>query len=380
MHIICLQENLKHALNITERIIGRNLTLPILNNLLFSTEKNKLKISSTNLEIGINHWTIGKIESKGSITVPARLIGDFVNNLPSKKLELKVKNDNLELKCENFKANIKGLKADDFPIIPKITDKPLVKIKRGLLKNGFSQVVNMVALSESRPGISGVFMKIDKNSVKLVSTDTFRLAEKTIKLTPSDFLLKTNSERAVIVPQRTIQEVIRILGETNAKTEEETEDVKVVFSGNQILFDLGSTQIISRLIEDQYPNYRQIIPATLTTKAIVNRQELINNIKIASLFSGRVNDVKVITQPKKNILEVWSKDADIGEHKSQLKAEIEGKETEVAFNYRYILDALNNIFSDKVVLGLNDSSSSRAATIRPVGDASYIYVLMPIRA
>lgn len=366
MQIICLQENLKQALNITERIIGRNLTLPILNNILLATENNRLKISSTNLEIGINYWMAGKIEKEGSLTVPAKLLSNFVSNLPNKKIEIKARDNQLYLKCENFRANIKGLEAKDFPIIPKIRDRSLIKIKGGILKTALAQVVEMTSLSESRPEISGILMKFDTNLIRLVATDSFRLAEKTITKTQLEPI-----NQSIIIPQRTIQELIRILGEKEA-------EVEIILGGNQILFDLGYSQIISRLIEGQYPDYQQIIPKDFQTQVVLNRQELINSIRIASLFSGKVNDVKISIQPKKSCLEILSKDIDIGENKSQLEAKIEGQEVEITFNYRYILDGLNNIFSDKVILGLNTSSSP--VIIRPVGDTSYIYLVMPIKA
>jgi DNA polymerase-3 subunit beta len=365
MQIICLQENLKQALNITERIIGRNLTLPILNNILLTTENNKLKISSTNLEIGINCWIAGKIKKEGSITVPAKLISEFVNNLPNKKIELKDKDNQLYLKCENFKATLKGLSAKDFPIIPKIKDKPLIKIKGEILRTNLAQVVEMASSSESRPEISGIYMKFNKDLIKLAATDSFRLAEKIIHQGQLE-----GTDKSIIIPQRTIQELIRILGE------KETE-VEIVLSSNQILFDLGYAQVISRLIEGQYPDYQQIIPKDFKTQVILNRNELINSIKIASLFSGKINDIKISVQPKKSLIEILAKDIDIGENKSQIEAKIEGKEVEIAFNYRYILDGLNNIFSDKVVLGLNNSSNP--VVIRPVGDTSYIYLVMPIK-
>ncbi len=366
MQVICLQEKLKQALNITERIIGRNLTLPILNNLLLSTENNKLKISSTNLEIGINCWIIGKVKQKGGITVPARLISSLVDNLPNKKIELKTKAQQLELKCEKFKATLKGLIAEDFPIIPKIKDKPIIKISGNNLKNSFSQVVEMVSFSESRPEISGIYIKFDKNLIKLAATDSFRLAEKNIEI-------KTNQQlktRSIIIPQRTIQELIRILGEKDT-------EVEIILSNNQILFDLEETQIISRLIEGQYPDYQQIIPDNFQTQAIINRQELINNIKIASLFSGKINDIKITLNPKKSLIEISAKDVDIGENKSKIETKIEGKEIEIVFNYQYLLDGLNHIFSDKVVLGLN--TSANPMIIRPVGDISYTYLVMPIK-
>jgi len=373
MQIICLQEKLKQALNITERIIGKNLTLPILNNLLLSTENNKLKISSTNLEIGINCWLIGKIQKKGSITVPAKLISDLVNNLPNKKIELKVKNQQLELKCEKFKAILKGLAAEDFPIIPKIKDKPIIKIKGHILKNSFSQVVEMVSFSESRPEISGVYMNFDKNTIKLAATDSFRLAEKNIEVKNSQQL----KGQSIIIPQRTIQELIRILGEKELSTNKQGQEAEVILSGNQVLFNLEEAQIISRLIEGQYPDYQQIIPDSFQTEVIIGREELINNIKIASLFSGKINNIKLAINSKKSLIEITAKDVDIGENKSQIETKIKGKDIEIIFNYRYLLDGLNNILSDKIILGLN--TNANPIVIRPVGDDSYTYLVMPIK-
>jgi len=368
MNIILLQENLKQALNAVERIIGRNLTLPILNNILLKTEKGKLKISSTNLEIGINYWISCKVNEEGAITVPAKMMSGFINSLPNKKIELKLKDTQLNIKCENFKSAIKGLGADDFPIIPQIRNKPILKIKGNILKDAFSQVVEMTALSEARPEITGVYVDFKKDSVKIAGTDTFRLAEKNIKINNTG----EAKENSVIIPQRTVQEVIRILND------KENTDLEVVLSESQILFDLGYAQIISRLIEGQYPDYKQIIPGSIETQVVISRAELINNIKIAGLFSSKINDIKIIVDPKKSQLEVFSKDADVGENKSQLEAEIKGKEVEAVLNYRYVLDGLNKIYSDKIIIGFN--GGTKPILIRPIGDNSYNYVVMPIRA
>lgn len=370
MYIISLQENLKQALNITGKIIGRNLTLPILNNLLLITENNKLKISSTNLEIGINCWVPSKINQKGSITVPARLISDFINNLPNRKIELRVKGKQLEIKSEKLKAVLKGLSADDFPIIPKIKAKPIIKIEPHILKQCLSQVVEMASASESRPEISGIFVKFEGDSIKFTATDSFRLAEKNINLNSNSN--KKSEEKSVIIPQRTIQEIIRILNE-----KEFDHGVKVVLASNQILFDFDYAQVVSRLIEGQYPDYQQIIPNSFNTEVIVNRQEIINNIKIASLFSGKINDIKISINPSKSLIEISSKDVDIGENKSQIKAETKGKPVEIIFNYHYLLDGLNNILSDKIVFGFNNED--KPVVVRPVGDLTYTYVVMPIR-
>jgi len=369
MNIICLQENLKKALNITDRIIGRNLTLPILNNLLLSTEDRRLKISSTNLEIGINCWISGKIIKTGSLTVPAKLLSNFVANLPNKKVELKVKDNQLVLKCESFKAQIKGLKSEEFPIIPQIKNQPIIKLSGTILKTAFAQVAEMTAFSESRPEISGVYVKFDKNLIKLAATDSFRLAEKNIREISGKFVDNISD---IIIPKRTILELVRILGE------EERKEVGIVLGENQVLFDLDDIQIISRLIDGQYPDYQQIIPKDFQTQLTVKREELINNIKIASLFSGKVNEVKLIIQPQKSSILVFAQDIDLGQNKSQLEAKIEGKPIEISFNYRYLLDGLNNIFSDKVVVSI--SKESGKTLIRPVGDNSYLYLVMPIKA
>ena len=364
MQITCLQEDLKRVLNITEKIIGRNLTLPILNNILLTTEKNKLKISSTNLEIGINCWLNEKIEKEGSITIPAKLISTFVNNLPNKQISLKTNNDRLEVKCGNYKSIINGLNADEFPITFQIKDVPLIRIKSSILKNNFAQVVDMVSFSESKPEISGVYVEFNNNSIKIAATDSFRLAEKNIEINGEKL-----SKQFIIIPQRTIQELIRILGENDV-------DVDVVISRNQILFDLGDTQISSRLIDGQYPDYQQIIPDKFITQVVVNKAELINNIKIASLFSGNDN-INFSIKPDKSIIEISAKSGDIGENESQLEAKIEGKELDIVLNSCYFLDGLNNIFSDKVIIKLN--ADNKPVIIRPFGDISYTYVIMPIK-
>ena len=227
-------------------------------------------------------------------------------------------------------------------------------------------MVEMASLSDSRPEISGILMNFEKELIRLAATDSFRLAEKLIYQNQ-----KSSISQAIIIPQRTIQELIRILQELEL-------EVEIILGSNQILFDLGNTQVISRLIDGQYPDYQQIIPKSFETQVILNRNELINNIRIASLFSGKVNNIKVSIQPKESLIEISAKDIDIGENKSQIEAKIEGKEVEATFNYRYLLDGLNNIFSDKVVLGLN--SASNPVIIRPVGDTSYTYLVMPIKA
>lgn len=360
----CLQENLKKHLNIAQNIIGKNLTLPILNNVLLETEGGRLKISSTNLEIGLKTWTSGKTEKTGAITCPARILAGFVNNLPNKKIELEAKNNVLTVKCENYKANIKGLPADDFPIIPKIKEDPILEVSADILRESLGQVVGMVSLSESRPEITGVLFKFEKNDLRLAATDSFRLAEKIIFRNE-----KNTADQCLILPQRTVQELIRILGERS-------ETIKMRPGSNQVLFDMGDTQLISRLIDGQYPDYQQIIPNSFATQAVLDKEEFVNVIRIAGLFSSKINDVRLVLQNNK--VEVFSQDQDLGENKAHLAAEIKGKGLEVVFNYRYLLEGLANINTKQVFFGLNSVSS--AGVFKPVGDDDYVFLVMPINS
>ena len=366
MKIICLQENLKQSLNITQNIIGKNLILPILNNLLLKTEKGRLRISATNLEIGINTWTSGKIEKEGEVTCPAKILTNFISNLPNKKIEIEAKNNNILIKCDNYHANIKGLPADDFPIIPKIKDEIILEIETEKIKDSLEKVAGVAAFSELRPEITGVLFKFEKNNLKLAATDSFRLAEKNI----TELNLKSEFKQSLIIPQRTIQELIRILNEKKG-------NLKVILGSNQILFDLNEAQLISRLIEGQYPDYQQIIPKDFSIQIKTLREELINNIRLASIFSSKINDIKFSFRGSK--LEILAQDPDVGENKSSLSIEREGKDDDlnIDFNYRYLLDGLSNIKTKEVFIGLN--SESTPVVFKPVGEEEYLYVVMPIK-
>lgn len=368
MEIITLQENLKDGINIVQNIIGKNLTLPILNNILLTVEKKRLRLISTDLEIAITHWTSCKVKKEGEITIPAKLFSDFVNNLPNKKIEIQTKVDSIHIKCENFKSVIRGINSKEFPIIPKIKGSPILKIEALKLKQALSQVVNFTSLSDIRPEISGVLFDISPKGVKLVATDSFRLGEKTLVIKDS----KSKVKKSVIIPLRTVQELLRILS-----TQNKEEMVEITIEQNQILFNISDTQIISRLIEGTYPNYEQLIVERFETSLILDKDEFLNSVKVASLFSSKINDLRLRAVPKKSLLEVFTQDIEVGENISQIKGDIKGKEMEIIFNHKYLLDGLNTVSSGKVILGLNGETSP--GIVKPVGDPSFIYVIMPIK-
>lgn len=370
MKVTCLKNNLKKAINISEKIVGRNLALPILNNILFKAEKNKIKISSTNLEIGIHTLISAKIEKDGVISIPVKIFSNFISTLPNDNdnISINLKGDNLIIRSGRYKVEIKGQNAKDFPIIPRVEGKEIKNLLVKDFKILLNQVVNSASQSELRPEFSGVFFKFEKNNLKIVATDSFRLSEKNINI-------KNNETISVIVPQKTIQEVLRILQDMK-----DEEVFNMVVGDNQILFNLNDTQLISRLIEGQYPDYQTIIPYKFELSAIVNKKEVEEAVRIASFFSSKINDVKFSIQPSKNQLKITSQNVDIGSNESQLDIKIKDnnvKNLEISFNYKYILDGLVNIHHQQVFLGFNTESSP--LLIKGVGDESYKYIIMPLK-
>lgn len=373
MNIDILKENLKKGLEIVERITGKNLTLPVLNNVLLDVEKNFLKLSATDLEIGVNYWILIKNKKEGNITVPAKLFLNLINSLPDKNINIEEKEQVLNVNCENYKVKINGQSVDDFPIIPKIETKEFIELNSEPFSKGLSQVVDFTSLNQSKPEISGTYFNLQKNTLKIVATDSFRLAEKTIYF-KEDVNIK--EDISFILPQKTTRELINIISESEEK-------IKMYLSSNQVLFESPlpeanhpQVQLISRLIEGKYPNYQEIIPKKYETQVVIRREEFINQIKTTSLFSGKTNEIKV--RIKKNKIETFAQAAEIGENKSEISAKTEGKDTEISFNSKFLLDGLLNIKSDEVLFGINGAEGP--AVLRPVGDISYLYVVMPIKS
>lgn len=370
MKFICLQENLKEALSVCERIISKNITLPILNNILIKDDDNRIKISSTDLEVGVNFWLSGKIVEKGSVTCPARILANLISNLPNQKIELDSKNNVLSIKSDSVQSSIQGISAEDFPIIPKVKTQDFIELSSLVFKNALIQIINSVAISEARPEISGIFFKIDKEGMKLTATDSFRLGEKT--LSEKHFKLEGGKSRdyAVIFPQKIAQELIRVIGD-------QEKPLKIFIDSNQILFDLENIHLISRLIEGQYPDYQAIIPKKTATQVKALKDEFLGAIKIAGIFSSKINDVKIRVLPQKSVLEIESR-SEFGSNRSQVSAKVSGSRLEIVFNFRYLLDGLSNIPSKEVVIEFNDENSP--AVLRAADDSSYFYIVMPIRS
>jgi DNA polymerase-3 subunit beta len=377
MKVIILKDNLNDGLSIISRVAGKNLTLPILNNILLATDGNFLNLSSTDLELGIKYWLLAKIEKEGKITVPAKILTSFINLLPNKKITLELKNQTLHVDCDNYKNQIKGLDAQDYPIIPTINDKEFIEINTALFCEGIAQVVDFATVNQARPELSGIYFNFQKNTVRLAATDSFRLAEKTVNLKD-----KIDKELSFILPQKTAREIVNIFTEKKEK-------IKLYFSPNQVLFEYPMTeaahpevQIVSRLVEGEYPDYQGIIPKNHEAQIILSKSELLNQIKTASLFSGKSNEIKIKIAPKKDGIEILSQAPELGENKSFLSGKVifgqeKEKEIEVIFNYRFLIDGLANIKTSNVIFELNGEEGP--AVLRPIDDQSYLYIVMPIK-
>lgn len=374
MNVICFKENLKRNLDNALRIVKYNSTLPILNNFLMSTEKGMLKISSTDLEIGFTSLIPSKILKEGSITVPAQLLSQFVNNLPNKNINLEARDFKLYLSCDNIKASINGLNAEDFPIIPKVKNDSVLIMNSKIFKNYLNCVINSAAVSDARPEIASIYVKISPDQIKFIATDSFRLAHKTIFVLYSDLKekIKINFEKSrnIIIPLRTAGELLRILGDQN-------DNVKIIIDDNQILFDLDNIQLVSRLIDGNYPDYEAIIPKSSETKCYLSKNDLEESIKLASCFSSKLNDITIKTNSSKSQMEIFSNNNEYGSHHAKIDSEIKGKDVSIVFNWRYFLDGLKNIDNDELVLEFN--GDQKPAVIKPDKNTDFFYILMPIR-
>jgi len=377
MKITCIQENLNKALTHSSRIISLRSSLPILDNVLLSTDQGRLKISATDLELGINYWIGAKIEKDGAIAVPSRLLTEFISNIKEEKINIKVEGTEVVIDGEKYNATIKGVSPEDFPTIPDISRDFLFSISSKDFLNAINQVAFAAASDNTRPILSGIFFRIEKDVLKMASTDSYRLAEKKIKVIKSN-----KSAKSFIIPSRTINEVGKILKDAGEK-------VEVCFDENQILFNFGSIHLISRLIDGQYPNYEQIIPTEFENEVQVDKQELFNVCKVASLFAREsANSIKMSIKPEKlkendkekgtsGILSIIGQGVQIGESISKIKVMTKGKEIEISFNAKYILDVLPNIPEKNVEIKF--SGSINPCLIKGEGKQDYLYVIMPLR-
>ncbi len=346
-----------------ENITATKTTLPILSNVLLEASENEIKLITTNLEVSVKNTIPAQVQENGSITLPCKKLGDIIRELPEAKIEVGIEKENkVIIKCEKSIFNILGLPKEEFPNLPKLEDKFCFSIKQEILKNMIKKTKFAISNDEARYTLNGIYLIIDYTQIKMIATDGRRLAYIGINL-PN--LLKEKKD--VIIPSKTINEINRVIEEG---------ETKINLSENQISFQLNNTLLISRLIEGHFPNYEQVIPQKQEKKIKVNTKKFLQGVRrIALLADEKTNSIKIKT--KDNRLIITASSPEIGEAQEEIEAVSEGKEIEIIFDARYILDILNNIDSEETALELTDSLSP--ATIRPVGEEDYFCIIMPMK-
>ena len=373
MKLSCLQENLNRGLSIVGRAVATRTTLPITNNVLLAAEDGRLKLVATNLEMAISCWIGAKIEEEGSITVPARLLTEFVSSLPSDTISINLspQTKTLGLKCARFEARISGIDAKDFPPIPSIDDGITTKIEVEALRQGINQVVFAAATEESRPVLTGVDAQFDGGTLTLAAADGFRLAVLKLPVTNS-----VSQKTEVIIPARTLVELNRLIGD-----QEETVDITLNPNKSQILFRLKSVELVSQLVQGTFPNYSQLIPKSYNTRVIVNKDDFLRATKTASIFARDGSGiVRLVVTPGSESnpgkISVSARSEEIGDDVGEIDATVEGDDAKIAFNGKYLTDVLSVLKEAQVAL--ETTSPSSPGLIRPVGADNYTHVVMPM--
>jgi len=386
-----LQENLSKGLSIVGRAVSSRSTLPVLGNILLSTDENRLKIAATNLEIGVSCWLGAQVEDDGAITLPARLLTDWVNSMPPDKIELEMilRSMSMNLKCARFESNIKGIDASEFPLIPTADGEDTLGLPPATLRKIIDQVVFAAADAKdtSRPSLTCVLTRFEGDHLTLVATDGYRLSVRRTVLP-----VAVSRDLSVIVPARSLAEVSRISGESDP---DKPIELSVAVERSQILFRMAGknedergafhqVDLVSQLIDAKFPNFDAIIPKSFNTRTVLDTAAFLRALKVASLFARDASDRVMLqitsgTDVNPGQIIVKATSAETGDNISEVDALVEGDELEMAFNARYLIDVLSVIDTPQVVL--ETTRSDRPGVFRPVGTGpeEFTHVIMPMQ-
>ncbi|HEY8631759.1 MAG TPA: DNA polymerase III subunit beta [Candidatus Limnocylindrales bacterium] len=368
MKLSVMQENLARGLSVVSRAVS-NRSLPVLTNVLLKTEDGGLKLTATNLEIGITYWVPGKIETDGATSVPARLLTDLVNSLPGGEpiiLELG-DGETLHIQAGRYESNIKGIPAEDFPTVQTAGERPITRVAQKILRQALDETAFAAASDEARPILTGVLAKFEGDQLTLAAADNYRIAVKTITV------LDPVEETSVVIPARALTELSRILADVDDPV-----SIVLAHSRNQLLFHVEGIDLVTRLIDGQYPNYQSVLPASHATRAVLDREELLRAVRPAALIAHEsANIVKLGVGLEGDPAITVSANAEVGDHIGRVEAAVEGDGTTIAFNARFLADVLTNVDAEQFALELNGPLSP--GVFRPIGDDRYVHVVMPLR-
>lgn len=365
MKVECLIEKLSKNILQAEKIAGKNHSLPVINCILLEATKNSLIIKSTNLDLGIEISMPVKVMEEGSVAIPAGVLGAFLSSLGGdKNVVLSKEENNLLVSTQKNSTHIKTQPADDFPTIPVVDGVKSFEINSRDFVNGLKSVWYSSSISSMKSELSSVYIYNDEeDNLIFVATDSFRLAEKKIKVkNMKDF-------GSLLIPFKNIPEIIRVL-------ESGADAVKVNMEKNQISFSFDGIYLTSRVIDGVFPDYKQIIPKTSTTEVVMLKQDFASSLKIANIFSNKLNQINIKAVPSKKVFELQTKNSDIGDNTNNIDAVFSGEDVDINFNYKYIVDCLQSIDSDSVSLGFG--GANKPVVIKGVSDKSFLYLVMPM--
>lgn len=363
MKLQVTQENLSKALNNVARIATTRNTLPILSNVLLKTVDNRLCVAATDLNIAITQYIGSKVSDKGAITVPARLTQDFISSLPPGTIELKLEDNKLKVSTDQHKSTINGTSADDYPVMPKIKNGQSWKTDGETLKKSLNQTVLAASTDDARPVLTGVNFHSENSELYIVATDSYRLAEKRLG--------KVKKPVDVLVPASSLQDLLRILDTT-------VEDVEITSDEQQILFKTGDTELVTRLIDGKFPDYKKLIPSKFETSATISREELAGITKVSSLFARETGgSVTLEVDSDNNEVSVKSLASQLGENSAKAKAKTKGS-GQITLNSRFITDALNTIDTKEVFIGFNQKLEP--FIVKKTGEDDYKHIIMPLKS
>jgi len=363
MKLQVTQENLNRALNSVARVANSRGTLPILANVLIKTSNNRLSLSATNLDIAITHYIGAKVSEEGSITVPARLMQDFVSSLPEGVIELDLQETKLHVTTNQYQSVVNGIVADDFPVMPAISSGNSWTLDGALFKRGLQQVVFAASSDETRPVLTGVLLQTLGGKLYMAATDSYRLAEKQLGANKQDVQL--------LIPASAMQDLLRVLGDSDEK-------IQITHDDQQVLFQVADVELVTRLVEGKYPDYRKLIPEKFTTESKLKRADLINIAKVSSLFAREsAGSITLEADEKSGKLSIRSVASQLGENTATADAKVTGSGS-ITLNARYLLDALNALTGDEVVFGFNGKLEPTLLHDPAVPD--YQHVIMPLKS
>lgn len=363
MRLQVTQENLSKALSNVARIANSRTTLPILSNVLLKTVNNRLSIAATNLDIAITNYIGSKVAEEGSITVPARLMQDFVTSLPTGVIELTLEDNKLHVSADQYQSVINGVSAEDFPVMPAIGEGKNWNVPAALLKKALQQVVMAASNDEARPVLTGIYLHSGDGQLFLAATDSYRLAEKQ--------LMKTDQDISLLIPASAMQDLLRIIGDSD-------DEVKITHDDQQIMFKIDEVELVTRLIEGNYPDYQKLIPTDFAVNAQLKRTELTNITKVSSLFAREsAGSITIKVDEESQTVSIHSIASQLGENTAQASAEVKGTGT-ITLNSRYLLDALGATGGDTISLSFN--GKLEPCLLRDTKQTDYLHIIMPLKS